>query len=162
VDNQQMGNFSEKDRENIVNAKEQKLEAAFTAQMQTLLATQQKQLKNLLPLPLQTTKGQQPSVEEAKGSEKRKIIRHRSDYCGDCGQDDHTWSSDACPHPGFNARKVQKEGRMKSLLTQMPKGMRGLSISDRVFETAGAVGSSASGRRPILRLVCFTSVSSWC
>jgi hypothetical protein len=47
-------------------------------------------------------------VEEAKGSEKRKIRRHRSDYCGDCGQDDHTWSSDACPHPGFNARKFQK------------------------------------------------------
>jgi hypothetical protein len=47
-------------------------------------------------------------VEEAKGSKKRKIRRHRSDYCGDCGQDDHTWISDACPHPGFNAREVQK------------------------------------------------------
>jgi hypothetical protein len=65
-----------------------------------------KQLKILLPLPLQSTKGQQ--VEEAKGSNKRIIRRHRSDYCGDCGQDDHTWRSDACPHPGFNARKVLK------------------------------------------------------
>jgi hypothetical protein len=42
VNNQQLGNFSQKDMENIVNAKVQKLEAAFTAQMQNLLATQQK------------------------------------------------------------------------------------------------------------------------
>jgi hypothetical protein len=42
VDNQQLGNFSQRDMENIVNAKVQKLEAAFTAQMQNLLATQQK------------------------------------------------------------------------------------------------------------------------
>jgi hypothetical protein len=39
VDNQQLGNFSQRDTENIVNSKVQKLEAAFTAQMQPLLAT---------------------------------------------------------------------------------------------------------------------------
>jgi hypothetical protein len=160
VDNQQLGNFSQKDMENIVNAKVQKLEAAFTAQMQTLLATQQKTSQNFTTAPSADDKRTAARDEEAKDSKKRKIRRHRSDYCGDCGQDDHTWSSDACSDPGFNARKVQKEGRMNSLLVQMPKGMRGPSISDRIFETAGAVGISASGRRQILRLVCFTSVSS--
>jgi hypothetical protein len=39
VNNQQLGNFLQRDMENIVNAKVQKLEAALTAQMQTLLAT---------------------------------------------------------------------------------------------------------------------------
>jgi hypothetical protein len=46
VDNQQLGNFSQSNMENIVNAKVQKLEAAFTRQMQTLLATQQKTAQN--------------------------------------------------------------------------------------------------------------------
>jgi hypothetical protein len=72
------------------------------------LPLSKKQLKILLPLPLQNDKRTAAQVEEAKSSKKRKIRRHRSDYCGDCGQDDYTWSSDACPHPGFNARKVQK------------------------------------------------------
>jgi hypothetical protein len=56
--------------------------------------------------------------------------------------------------------RSKTEGRMKSLLIQIPSGKRGPSISDRVLEMAGADGSSASGRRPILRLVCFTSVFS--
>jgi hypothetical protein len=108
VDNQQLGNFSQRDMENIVNAKVQKLEAAFTAQMQNLLATQQKTSKNCTTAPSADDKRTAAQVDEAKGSKKRKIRRHRSDYCGDCGQDDHMWSSDACHHPGFNARKVQK------------------------------------------------------
>jgi hypothetical protein len=37
--------------ENIVNAKVQKLEAAFTAHMQTLLSTQQKTAQNFTPAP---------------------------------------------------------------------------------------------------------------
>jgi hypothetical protein len=94
--------------ENIVNAKVQKLEAALTAQMQTLLATQQKIARNFTTAPSADDKRTAAQVEESKGSKKRKIRRHRSDYCGDCGQDDHTWSSDVCSHPGFNARKVQK------------------------------------------------------
>jgi hypothetical protein len=51
VDNQQLGNFSQRDMENIVNAKVQKPEAAFTAQMQTLLATQQKTAQNFTTAP---------------------------------------------------------------------------------------------------------------
>jgi hypothetical protein len=94
--------------EHIVNAKVQKLEAAFTVQMQTLLATQQKTAQNFTPAPSADDKWTAAQVEDSKGSEKRKIRRHRSDYLGDCGQDDHAWSSDACPHPGFNARKVQE------------------------------------------------------
>jgi hypothetical protein len=35
--------------DNIVNSEMQKLEAAFTAQMQTLLATQQKNAQNFTP-----------------------------------------------------------------------------------------------------------------
>jgi hypothetical protein len=108
VVNQQLGNFSQRDMENIVTAKVQKLEAAFTAQIQTLLATQQKTAQNFTTAPSAVDKSTAAQVEEAKGSKKRKIRRHRSDYCGDCRQDDHTWSSDSCPHPGFNARKVQK------------------------------------------------------
>jgi hypothetical protein len=108
VENQQLGNFSRRDMENIVNAKVQILEAAFTAQMQTLLATQQKPAQNFTTAPSADDKRTAAQVEEAKGSKKRKTRRHCSDYCGDCGQDDHKWSSDACPHPSFNARKVQK------------------------------------------------------
>jgi hypothetical protein len=93
---------------NIVSAKVQKLDAAFTAQMQTLLATQQKTAQNFTSAPSANDKRNEAQVEDAKGSKKRKIRRHRSDYCGNCALDDHTWSSDACPHPGFNARKVQK------------------------------------------------------
>jgi hypothetical protein len=48
--------------EKIVNAKVQKLEAAFTAQLETLLATQQKTAQNFTPA-LQTTKGQQPRLK---------------------------------------------------------------------------------------------------
>jgi hypothetical protein len=47
-------------------------------------------------------------LKKPKALKSEKNRRHRSDYYGDCGQDDHTWSSDACPHPGFNARKVEK------------------------------------------------------
>jgi hypothetical protein len=85
VDNQQLGNFSQRDMENIVIAKVQKLEAAFTAQMQTLLATQQKTAQNFTTAPSADDKRTAAQVEEAKGSKKRKISRHRSDYCGDCG-----------------------------------------------------------------------------
>jgi hypothetical protein len=63
VDNQQLGNFFQRDMENIVNSKVQKLEAAFTAQMKTLIATKQKPLIILHPLPLQTTKGQRPRLK---------------------------------------------------------------------------------------------------
>jgi hypothetical protein len=94
--------------ENIVNAKVQKLEAAFTVQMQPLLATRHKTAQNFTTPPSADDRRTAAQVEEAKCSKKRKIRRHRSDYCGDCGQDNHTWSSDACPHPGLNARKVQK------------------------------------------------------
>jgi hypothetical protein len=90
VDNQQLGNFSQRDMENIVNAKVQTLEAAFTAQMQTHVATQQKTAQNFTTAPSADDKRTASQVEEAKGSVKRKIRRHRSDYCGDCGQDDHT------------------------------------------------------------------------
>jgi hypothetical protein len=38
VNYQQLGNFSLSDVENIINSKVQKLEAVFTAQMQTLFA----------------------------------------------------------------------------------------------------------------------------
>jgi hypothetical protein len=87
VDNQQLGNFSQSDIKNIINAKVQKLKAAFTAQMQTLLATQQKQLKILLPLPLQTTKGQQPRSKMPKALRIEKsdvivqIIEATADKC---------------------------------------------------------------------------------
>jgi hypothetical protein len=84
VDNQHLGNFSQKDMENIVNAKVQKLEAEFTAQMQTLLATQQKTAQSFTTAPSADDKRTAAQVEEAKGSKKRKIRRHRSDYCGDC------------------------------------------------------------------------------
>jgi hypothetical protein len=146
--------------ENIVNAKVHKLEAEFTAQMQTLLATQQKTAQNLLTLPLQTTKGQQPRLKKPKAlrSEKSDVIVHII-----VATADRMITRGAQMLVLIQALmrvRSKKEGRMKSLLIQMPKGMRGSSISDRVFETAGAVGSSASGRRPILRLVCFTSVSS--
>jgi hypothetical protein len=90
-----------------------KHEAAFLAQMQTLLATQQKTAQIFTTAPSADDKRTAAQVEEAKGSEKRQIRRHRSDYCGDCGQDDHAWSSDACPNPGFNARKVQKRRKDK-------------------------------------------------
>jgi hypothetical protein len=106
-ENQQLGNFFQRDMENIVNAKVQKLEAAFTAQMQTLIVTQQKTAQNFTTAP-SADEGQQPRLKKPNALRSEKIKRHRSDYCGDCGQDDHTWSSDACPHPGFNARKVQK------------------------------------------------------
>jgi hypothetical protein len=109
VDNQQLGNFSQRDMENFVDAKVQKLEAAFTAQIQTLLATQQITAQNFATVPPANDKRTAAQAEEAKGSKTRKIRRHRSDYCGDCRQDDHTWSLDECPHPGFNARKVQKK-----------------------------------------------------
>jgi hypothetical protein len=66
VDNQQPGNFFQRDMENIASAKVQKLEEAFTAQMQTLLATQQKTGQNLLP------KRTAAQFEDAKGSKKRK------------------------------------------------------------------------------------------
>jgi hypothetical protein len=90
VDNQQLGNFSQRDMENIVNAKVQQLKAACTAQMQTLLATQHKTAQNFTTAPSADDKSTAAQVEEAKGSKKRKIRCHRSDYCGDCGQDDHT------------------------------------------------------------------------
>jgi hypothetical protein len=51
----------------------QKLEAAFTAQMQTLLATQQKTAQNFAPAPSADDKRPAAQVEEAKGSKKRKI-----------------------------------------------------------------------------------------
>jgi hypothetical protein len=51
VDNQQLSNFSQRDMENIVNAKVQKIGAAFTAQMQTQLATQQKTAQNFTTAP---------------------------------------------------------------------------------------------------------------
>jgi hypothetical protein len=162
VDNQQLGNFSQRDMENIVNAKVQKLEAAFTAQMQTLLATQQKTAQNFTPAPSADETRSGAQVEDAEGSKKRKVRRHRSYFCGDCGQDDHTWSSDACPNPGFSARKVQKR-RKDEVATDTDARREARPVDlDRVFDTAGAVGSSASDRRPIQRLVCFTSVSSWC
>jgi hypothetical protein len=108
LDNQQLDNFSQRDMKNIVKAKVQKLEAAFTAQMQTLLATQHKTAQNFTTAPYADDTRTAAQVEEVKGSKKRKIRRHRSDYFGDCGQDDYTWSSDACPHLGLNARRVQK------------------------------------------------------
>jgi hypothetical protein len=61
-------------------------------------------------------------VEDAKGSKKRKFRRHHSDYCSDCGQDDHTWSSDACYIQALMRVRSKREGRMKSLLIPMPKG----------------------------------------
>jgi hypothetical protein len=90
VDNQQLSNFSQRNMENIVNSKVQKLEAAFTAQMQTLLATQQKIAQTFTFPPSADDKRTASQVENAKGSKKRKFRRHRSYYCGDCGQDDHT------------------------------------------------------------------------
>jgi hypothetical protein len=116
MDKQQLSNFSQRDMENIVNSKVQKLEAAFTAEMKTLLATKQKTAKSFTFAPSADDKRTVAQVEDAKGSKKRKIRRHRSEYCGDYGQDDHTWSSDACLHPGFNARKVQK-GRNEEVAT---------------------------------------------
>jgi hypothetical protein len=85
--------------ENIVNAKVQNLMAAFTAQMQTLVATQQKAAQNFTTAPSADDKRTAAQVEEVKGSKKRKVRRHRSDYCGDCGQDDNTWISVACVLP---------------------------------------------------------------
>jgi hypothetical protein len=48
---------------------------------------------------------------------------------------------------------------MKSLLMQMPTRKCSPLSSDRVFEMAGAVGNSISGRCQILRLICFTVVN---
>jgi hypothetical protein len=82
VDNQQLGNFSQREMKSIVNAEVQKLEAAFTAQIQTLLSTQQKTAQNFTPVPSADYKRTSAQVEIAEGSKKRKIRRHRSDYCG--------------------------------------------------------------------------------
>jgi hypothetical protein len=60
VDNQQLGNFSQSDMENIVNAKVQKRKAAFTAQMQTLLATQLKTAQNFTTAPCRRQKDSSP------------------------------------------------------------------------------------------------------
>jgi hypothetical protein len=51
--------------ENIVNAKVRKLEAACTAQMQTLLATQQKTAQNFTTAPSADDKMTAAQVEEA-------------------------------------------------------------------------------------------------
>jgi predicted dinucleotide-binding enzyme len=56
--------------ENIGNAKVQKLEAAFTAQMQTLLATQQKTAQNFTTAASADDKRAAAQVEESKGSNK--------------------------------------------------------------------------------------------
>jgi hypothetical protein len=143
VDNQQLGNFSQRGMENIVNAKVQKLEAAFTAQMQTLLATQQKTAQNFTTAPSADDKRTAAQVEEAKGSKKREIRRHRSDFCGDCGLVITRGAQMLVLIQALMRVRSKNEGRMKSLLIQMPKGILGPSISGRVFETAGAVGSSA-------------------
>jgi hypothetical protein len=71
VDNQQQGNFSLSDMENIINSKVQKLEAAFTAQMQTLLATQQKRAQKIAPAPSVVDRRTAAQVEDAKNSRKR-------------------------------------------------------------------------------------------
>jgi hypothetical protein len=84
-----------------------KTRGKITTQMKTLLATQQKRAQNFTPAPSADDKRTAAQVEDANGSKKRKIRLHRSNNCGDCGQDYHTWSSDACTHPGFNARRVQ-------------------------------------------------------
>jgi hypothetical protein len=124
------------------------------------LPLSRKQLKILLPLPLQTTKGQQPrlKIPMALRIEKSdvivQIIVATADRMITRGARMLVRIQDSM------RVRSRKEGRTKSLLIQMPRGMRGPSILDWVFETAGAVGSSASGRRPILRLVYFTSVSS--
>jgi hypothetical protein len=68
VDNQQLGNFFQRDMENIVSAKVQKLEAAFTAQIQTLLATQQKTAQNFTTASTADDKRTAAQVDEAKGS----------------------------------------------------------------------------------------------
>jgi hypothetical protein len=86
VDSQQLGTFSKRNMENIVDAKVQKLEVAFTAQLQTLLATQQKRSQNFTAAPSADDKRTAAQVDGAKGTKKR----HLSDYCGECGQDDHT------------------------------------------------------------------------
>jgi hypothetical protein len=76
--------------------------------MQTLLATQQKTAHIFTPAPSADNKRTATQVEDANSSKERKVRRHRLNCCEDCGQVDHTLSSDACPHPGINARKVQK------------------------------------------------------
>jgi hypothetical protein len=83
VDNQQLHNFAQRDMGNIVNAKVQKVEAAFKAQMQTLLATQQKTAQNFTTAPSADEIRTTAQIEEVKGLKKRKLRRHRSDYCGD-------------------------------------------------------------------------------
>jgi hypothetical protein len=123
------------------------------------LPLSRKQLKALLPLPLQTTKGQQPRLKKPKSlrSEKSDVIVQII-----VATADRMITREAQMLVLIQAVmrvRSKKEGMMESLLIQMPKGMRCLSTSDRVFGTAGAVGSSASGRRPMLHLVCFTSVS---
>jgi hypothetical protein len=52
------------DMENIVNSKVQKLEATFTGQMKTLLATQQKTAQNFAPAPSADEKRTAAQVEE--------------------------------------------------------------------------------------------------
>jgi hypothetical protein len=76
VDNQQLGNFFQRDMENIVNAKARKLQAAFTAQMQALIATQQKTAQNFTTAPSADDKGQQPRLKKPKAlrSEKSDVI----------------------------------------------------------------------------------------
>jgi hypothetical protein len=160
VDNQQLGNFSQRDMEKRVNAKVQISKQHLQRRCKLCLPLSRKQLKILLPLPLQTTKQQQPMLKKPKvlRSEKSdvivQIIVATADRMITCG------AQMLIRIQALMRVRSKNEGRMNSLLIQMPRGMRGPSISDRVFETAGAVVSSASGRRPILRLVFFTSVSS--
>jgi hypothetical protein len=63
VDNQQLGKSFQRDMENISNSKMQNIEAVFTAQMQTLLATQQKITQNFTPAPSADGKGTAESAE---------------------------------------------------------------------------------------------------
>jgi hypothetical protein len=128
--------------------------------MQTLLATLQKTAQNFTPAPSADDKRTAAQVEEAQGSKKRKIKRHRSDYVATSDRMITRGAQMLVCILALMRVRSKREGMMKSLLIQMQRDRRGPSIPDWVFETAGAVGSSASGRRPILRLVCFTSVSS--
>jgi hypothetical protein len=160
VDNQQLGNFSQRDMENIVNAKVQKLEAAFRAQIQTLLAIQQKTGQNFTTAPSADDKGQQPRLKKPKALRSEKLDVIVQIIVATADRMITRGAQMLVRIQALMRVRSKREGRMKSRLIQMPRGKRGPSISDRVVETAGAVDSSASGRRPILRLVCFTSVSS--
>jgi hypothetical protein len=100
----------------------QKLETAFTAQMKTLVATQQKKAQNFTPAPSVYEKRTAAPVEDAKtlrGGKKDVIVQiivASADRMNICG------AQMLVRIQALMRVRSKIEGRMKSLLIQMPRG----------------------------------------